>query len=214
MPSKSPETTRNAILRASAALFATRGYHGTSTRDIAEVVGIRQPSLFHHFGSKTEIMVCLQELDLTPAVVLHRTALSLPGTAAERLYYELYAEIRRYLLSDFDFSGTTTPGVLNDPAFSVAAQQYAEIQKLQGELIGQGVDAGEFIEIDSILASRVVLWSFEGILIDWNRHAGGNAESLADAMASLSVRSLLADTTTLDDVRRSAMDLFDRVAQR
>ncbi len=143
MPSKPPETTRNAIVRAAATLFATRGYHGTSTRDIAEVVGIRQPSLFRHFASKTEIMVCLQELDLTPAVELYRSTLTLPGSAAERLYYELYVDLRRSLLSDLDFSGTTTPGVLNDPAFSVAAQQYAEISKLLGELIVQGVDAGE-----------------------------------------------------------------------
>ncbi|MBI3690685.1 MAG: helix-turn-helix transcriptional regulator, partial [Mycolicibacterium aromaticivorans] len=60
-------STRGRILLAAASLFAQRGFFGTSTRDIAEAVQIRQPSLFHHFEAKHAIYQSLVELDLGPS---------------------------------------------------------------------------------------------------------------------------------------------------
>ncbi|MBW1729345.1 MAG: TetR family transcriptional regulator [Deltaproteobacteria bacterium] len=42
-----------------ASLFATRGYHRTSMREIAKEVGLTQSSLYHYFKSKEEILFCL-----------------------------------------------------------------------------------------------------------------------------------------------------------
>ena len=46
------DTAREEILDASAELFTTRGFTNTSTRVIAEAVGLRQASLYHHFATK------------------------------------------------------------------------------------------------------------------------------------------------------------------
>ena len=52
-------TARDEILDAAGELFTTLGYAGTSTRSIAESVGIRQASLYHYFKTKDDILCTL-----------------------------------------------------------------------------------------------------------------------------------------------------------
>ncbi|APA90569.1 TetR/AcrR family transcriptional regulator (plasmid) [Paraburkholderia sprentiae WSM5005] len=63
------EVPRDKILRAAAALFRSRGYKGTTVRDIADSVGLLSGSLFHHFASKEEMLVeIMREAFLTVSI--------------------------------------------------------------------------------------------------------------------------------------------------
>jgi len=55
------EQQRRAAIRSAASVFAEKGFHGSSTRDIAEHLGIKQGSLYYYFKSKEEALgeVCL-----------------------------------------------------------------------------------------------------------------------------------------------------------
>ena len=46
------KATRDVIMLESAILFANYGYDAVSMRDIADVIGIKAPSLYNHFESK------------------------------------------------------------------------------------------------------------------------------------------------------------------
>jgi AcrR family transcriptional regulator len=53
------------IIDAAACVFAERGFHGATTQDIADVLGIRQASLYYYFASKEAALelVCLKGVE-------------------------------------------------------------------------------------------------------------------------------------------------------
>lgn len=53
--------TRKLIIEAAAKLFMTEGYLATSTRQIAQAVGITQPNLYHHFQNKEALYLAVIE---------------------------------------------------------------------------------------------------------------------------------------------------------
>lgn len=63
-------TARDEILDAAGELFTTLGYTGTSTRTIAEAVGIRQASLYHYFKTKDDILCALLSQTVTPTLTI------------------------------------------------------------------------------------------------------------------------------------------------
>ena len=55
-PSRIDMTRREQILEAALDLFATKGFDGTSTKEIAEAAGVAEGLIFHHFNSKLALL--------------------------------------------------------------------------------------------------------------------------------------------------------------
>jgi AcrR family transcriptional regulator len=51
------EERERGILDAATELFASNGFHATSTRKIAAAAGVSEGTVFHYFGSKNELMI-------------------------------------------------------------------------------------------------------------------------------------------------------------
>ncbi len=67
-----PSSTRAEILAAARTLFASRGYHGTTVRDIAAEAGVNAALVHHYFGSKDQVFVAAMNLPLNPADLISR----------------------------------------------------------------------------------------------------------------------------------------------
>src|SRR4051794_28582368 len=79
--------TRRRIVDAAVAAFAERGYHATTTRDIALAAGLSPAGLYVHYPSKAAVLAEVSRLGHEAALRLVRAALDehAPGTPAQRL---------------------------------------------------------------------------------------------------------------------------------
>ncbi|MFJ8632366.1 helix-turn-helix domain-containing protein [Streptomyces sp. NPDC093568] len=89
-PASDPHSSaREQILDAAGALFVEHGIAATSTRMIAERVGVRQASLYYHFATKDEIVAELLATSVRPSLeMVERIQAWVPerASAAAALY--------------------------------------------------------------------------------------------------------------------------------
>jgi AcrR family transcriptional regulator len=84
-PSERGEETRATLVRSGKRLFATRGFDGTSVRDITRDAGTNLGSITYHFGSKRALYEAVLKSGLTPLVESVGIAASKEGPALDRL---------------------------------------------------------------------------------------------------------------------------------
>ena len=86
-------STRERIIDAAQDLIQTRSFHGFSFQDMADRVGIRKPSLYHHFESKDA--VALAVLERAADWVRTQSAKGDGEDAGARLerYFEMFRDI-------------------------------------------------------------------------------------------------------------------------
>jgi AcrR family transcriptional regulator len=81
-------TTRNSradVIAAAGRLFAERGYHGTSMRDLGRELGMLGSSLYAHVDSKQDLLVAVVEQGARLFQESAAAALAVEGTARDRL---------------------------------------------------------------------------------------------------------------------------------
>src|SRR5919202_5473827 len=86
-------TRRNELVRQAARLFAEKGYHGTSTGDLAQAMGVQKGSLYAHIESKADL---LWEVAREGAATFHAALDAVPDAlpAVEKIRSALRAHLR------------------------------------------------------------------------------------------------------------------------
>jgi AcrR family transcriptional regulator len=198
--------TRERILHEASNLFARRGYHATTTRQIADAVGIRQPSLFHHFKSKAAIIEALLSWDLDNILPFALALASDEGSPAVRLYRYLVHDLTHLATAPYNLSALYGEDVIGDPAFASWSMKRAQLHAAVERIVRAGVDGGQFIDVQPALVREVVV----GILVRTETlYSGGRRPiaQLSEQVATLVLRGLLAEPSIVDEVRLRAKNV-------
>src|SRR5437016_4468835 len=199
-----PASNRERILIEAARLFARRGYHATTTRQIAQAVGIRQPSLFHHFPSKRAIVQEILRSDLDEAVPAAEALASGPGPAGVRLYRYVRHDVEHLIGSPYDLRGMYTEEVMGDPQFAAWNQKRIRLHAAVEQIVKDGVASGVFLPIDTALAREAIAGILIRALTLYSGGRTGASARFGDEIASLVLRGLPADPAVLEAGRRDA----------
>ncbi|MBB1159379.1 MULTISPECIES: TetR/AcrR family transcriptional regulator [Amycolatopsis] len=156
-PDVQPETARRLML-AGVESFAERGYHATTTRDIAGAAGMSPAALYVHFPSKAALLFAIsrngheQTLALVEDVIgrvtgpVERMRLLVEDFVAWHARRHTVARVVQYELN-----------ALPEKEYLVVAQLRRKIEQRVREVIADGVESGAFTVADVGIAARAVL---------------------------------------------------------
>ncbi|MCU4186421.1 TetR/AcrR family transcriptional regulator [Acidiferrimicrobium sp. IK] len=156
--SKKWEVRRQAIIDASATLFARRGYHATGTNDLCAANQLGKGALYHYIGSKEELLAAIHDRVMDEVMAGADRAAAGGGSPTEQLAAlgdELLEVITRYpdhvwvFLHEF-------PALTGERAerFRLRRRMYEERVEA---VLKAGVDAGEFRAVDPWLTTMAWL---------------------------------------------------------
>ncbi|WP_329548593.1 TetR/AcrR family transcriptional regulator [Streptomyces sp. NBC_01356] len=139
-----PDAARR-LLVAAVEAFAERGYHATTTRDIAGRAGMSPAALYIHYKTKEELLHRISRIGHDKAIDILRTAAEGDGSAAERLSDAVRSFVRWHAAQH------TTARVVQYELDALGPDARAEIVALRRQtdaavrgIIQDGVAAGEF----------------------------------------------------------------------
>ncbi|MFF3752773.1 TetR/AcrR family transcriptional regulator [Streptomyces sp. NPDC002018] len=139
-----PEAARR-LLVAAVEAFAERGYHATTTRDIASRAGMSPAALYIHYKTKEELLHRISRIGHDKALEILTAAADGGGTAAERLAEAVRAFVRWHA------ERHTTARVVQYELDALGPEHRTEIVGLRRRsdaavrrILGDGVRDGEF----------------------------------------------------------------------
>ncbi|MBO9520615.1 MAG: TetR family transcriptional regulator [Nocardioidaceae bacterium] len=166
------DATRARLLEAATGAFAEKGFHGTTTRDIATLAGMSPAALYVHHKSKEELLYLISRTG-------HERTLALVEAAAASS--EDPVEALRRLVHDFaaDHAVTHTGArIVNYELAALSPEHFAEIRAIRqridralGDVVERGLATGAFDTPDPRMAG-VALLSLGIDIARWYRDDG------------------------------------------
>jgi AcrR family transcriptional regulator len=183
------------IVAAAAKVFAARGYHGASTQDIADVLGIRQASLYYYFESKEAALeaVCADGVEdyALRALAIQRG----PGNAADKvaqLVVQHLAPMRERL--DFTLAFLRERRFLPEPARKRIRAIERRYERIIERVISEGSASGEFrADLDARMATLALLGLGNSAALWYGREPGATHERIATSYVDLLLRAFRGD---------------------
>lgn len=177
---------RHEISTAVVHLFLENGFNETSMREIAEAAGMGKSSLYDYFETKDEILIWYFEDEIGDMALMAREIASQPLPAIEKLRLILHKQLE-FLLDNKEFylklSGEIQRlGAESQRRIQVKRHEY---QDLLRSLIEQGIQEGAFRQVDTLLATRILITALTPVVFT-SRPTGGTPTEMLDKLSAFS----------------------------
>lgn len=180
---------RSRLLDAAVAAFAARGFHGTTTRDIAAAAGMSPAAIYVHHESKEELLYQISSAGHRAVLDKLRVAIATADEPAAQLAAAMRAFAAHHATAH------TQARIVNYELAALSPEHLREITQLRRAIteqmravVDRGVAAGVFDTPDPRMATTVLLslgvdvsrWYREGLAL--------TAEEIGDFYADVALR--------------------------
>lgn len=188
------ETRYREILEAASSVFARRGFHQASIREIARAAGLSLAGLYHYVGGKEELLFLVLDRSLDTLLESLDRALAAADSPEERLL----ALVRTHL--DYGFQHAAALKIINrdwellgEPRRSeIAAKRQAYLRR--GGAVLRALDPRGRSEEELASATNLLLGMLNGIATRPFLRSAENARTLAGQVAALFLYGFLGRT--------------------
>lgn len=213
-PNRDP---RDDIVAVASRLFASKGVASTRMSEIADGAGLQQSSIYYYFRNKEEILRdIVVNVNRIPLAFLAR--INAEGSSAGvRLFRLVRFDTETLCSFPYDINEIHRLSAQDPQTFT---EYWTERQALNDgveQLVREGIDAGEFRDVDARLTALTILANDEGVQ-NWYRPVGdrrlrGRPRSeggeyapreIGTFLAELTLTGLLAERRKLATIARRA----------
>ncbi len=161
---KKGKKTREKILKVATKLFAKYGFAGTSMDDIADRVGIRKASLYHHFSSKQEIYEELIERVFSEIIKIFQVSFSSGNILKDAENF--INKIMNFVLQNEDYVKILLRELLDEnlPVKQFALEYVPKILSFGSQILERGRKEGIFkddidpIQLSITLTGAIIIY--------------------------------------------------------
>jgi AcrR family transcriptional regulator len=187
--SRRPTETQAKIIAVATELFARQGYHATGVAELGRAVGLGAGALYHHIGSKEELLLTILRAHLEDMYGFGARVLAGQGTAVWRLHelarnhMRLVAHRRTELL------------VMLRELDSLTGQRRADmlalrdaVEDIWNEVVRRGVAEAELADVDPMFV-KVVLGALNYSLLWFQPEGPDTPEQMADRILDMVLKT-------------------------
>jgi len=195
-PERGPRGKRRAVemVAAAAKVFARLGYHGASTQDIADVMGIRQGSIYYYFASKEAALEAVCAEGVAEYEDNARRVQRSRATASEKVVKLMFHHLAPLATRpDFTLTFLRERRFLPAPARERIRAIERRYERIIQRVIEQGIASGEFdADLEPRMAALALLGLANSAALWFGREPGATLEQITTIYADLLVRGFRA----------------------
>jgi AcrR family transcriptional regulator len=188
-----PGYDRESLLAVAVTVFNERGYDGTSMEDLSRRLGISKSSIYHHVGSKEELLALAMDRALNGLFSVAGDVSASAAPAIDRLEQLVRGSVY-VLAAQLPYVTLLLRARGNTATERAALARRREFDQLVADLVQEAEQAGDIRpDVDPAITARL-LFGLVNSLVEWYRPGSKPARTgpgaLADAVCAVAFDGL------------------------
>ncbi|HEC79310.1 MAG TPA: TetR/AcrR family transcriptional regulator [candidate division WOR-3 bacterium] len=167
---KRETTVRHKIIKCALRIFSKKGYFRTTVEDIARAAHIAKGTVYLYFNDKESIYIAAINEHLNNATALFNRIAVQPGSATEKMNrisesFVNYLEKMKVSHPMFTFENIHLSSKVLKKLKQIITPRLTEMTKSLSRIIKQGIEQGEFREVDPDVAAFYFLVTMRTVFL-------------------------------------------------